>query len=313
MQPTNTTSRGCSLPFEKRPLTAKKDGQCLYFFPKWKRKAKLSQYGCCHLMLKKSFGAGVCEIVIMCWSCCIKVPNSRRPNHKLTIITPHPIFIASNNWLKLNLSEKKKTLEYTSAWWELPKMLETIFGKNVFKVWLDFSFGSRPIGLHGEGRVYDLYCSQPLDGNQKALASHFRGAFPKSIISQLWSQVPSLPTWFNDSVAASENLGSWLAASLPYEAMTLQAAFLHEGTSQNWFLRQRNGLMFYNKIERVLVITKQIFNYYNTNFSLEITSKVQKVNQKYTFTHKLTTKRNFQTPSLFLAQPSWNGTHRIVG
>ncbi len=49
----------------------------------------------------------------------------------------------------------------------------------------------------------------------------------------------------------------------------------------------------------LLVITKQIFNYYNTNFSLEITSKVQKVNQKYTFTHNLTTKRTFQMPSLF--------------
>ncbi len=64
--------------------------------------------------------------------------------------------------------------------------------------------------------------------------------------------------------------------------------------------------MIYNKIERVLVITKQIFNYYNTNFSLEITSKVQKVNQKYTFTHKLTT--NFQTPSLFFSSTvtEWN-------
>ncbi len=78
-------------------------------------------------------------------------------------------------------------------------------------------------------------------------------------------------------------------------------------------LRQRNGLMIYNKMERVLVITKQIFNYYNTNFSLEITSKVQKVNQKYKFTHKLTTKRNFQAPSLFFSSTSWNGTHRIVG
>ncbi len=78
-------------------------------------------------------------------------------------------------------------------------------------------------------------------------------------------------------------------------------------------LRQRNGLMIYNKIERVLVITKWIFNHYNIDFSLEITSKVQKVSQKYTFTHKLTTKRNFQTPSLFLAQPSRNGVHRIVG
>ncbi len=48
-------------------------------------------------------------------------------------------------------------------------------------------------------------------------------------------------------------------------------------------LRQRNGLMIYNKIERVLVITKLIFNYYNTDFSLEITSNVQKVSQKYTY------------------------------
>ncbi len=66
--------------------------------------------------------------------------------------------------------------------------------------------------------------------------------------------------------------------------------------------------MIYNKIERVLVITKQIFNYYNTDFSLEITSKVQKVNQKYIFTHKLTTKRNFQTPSLFFSSTvtEWN-------
>ncbi len=79
-------------------------------------------------------------------------------------------------------------------------------------------------------------------------------------------------------------------------------------------LRQRNGLMIYNKIKQVLVITKLIFNYHNTDFSLEITSKVQKVSQKYTFTPKLTNKRNFPRPSLFfLAQPSWNGTHRIVG
>ncbi len=34
----------------------------------------------------------------------------------------------------------------------------------------------------------------------------------------------------------------------------------------------------------VLLISKGIFDYYNSNFSLEITSKVQKVNQKYTFT-----------------------------
>ncbi len=63
--------------------------------------------------------------------------------------------------------------------------------------------------------------------------------------------------------------------------------FLHEGTSRNWFRTGFWGrvtvLMIYNKTERVLVITKLIFNYYNTDFSLEITSKVQKVSQKYTF------------------------------
>ncbi len=36
-------------------------------------------------------------------------------------------------------------------------------------------------------------------------------------------------------------------------------------------LRQRNGLMLHNKIEQALVITKLIFNYYNTDFSLEMT------------------------------------------
>jgi len=37
-----------------------------------------------------------------------------------------------------------------------------------------------------------------------------------------------------DIQAASESLGSWLAL-LPHQASTFQAAFVHEGTSQNWF------------------------------------------------------------------------------
>ncbi len=54
------------------------------------------------------------------------------------------------------------------------------------------------------------------------------------------------------------------------------------------------------KTEQVLVITKLIFN---TNFSLEITSNV-----KNRFTHKLTTKRYFQTLSLFFSSTvtEWN-------
>ncbi len=35
-------------------------------------------------------------------------------------------------------------------------------------------FGLRPICSHGEGGVYDLYCSQPLDGDRNVLASLFR-------------------------------------------------------------------------------------------------------------------------------------------
>ena len=56
------------------------------------------------------------------------------------------------------------------------------------------------------------------------------------------------------------------------------------------------------------MITKWIFHYCNINFSLEITSKVENFDQKQTFTHKLTTDRNFQTPSLFfgLTVTEWN-------
>ncbi len=46
------------------------------------------------------------------------------------------------------------------------------------------------------------------------------------------------------------------------------------------------------------MITKRIFNYCNTDFSLEISSEVQNVHKR-TFTYKLTTKCNFQMPTLF--------------
>ncbi len=66
--------------------------------------------------------------------------------------------------------------------------------------------------------------------------------------------------------------------------------------------------MIYNKIERDLVITKQIFNYYNNNLLLEVTSKVLKVGQN----------RNIYTQTsddifILCFQHSRNGTHRIVG
>ncbi len=56
------------------------------------------------------------------------------------------------------------------------------------------------------------------------------------------------------------------------------------------------------------MITKKIFEYYNTNFSLEITSKVQKVNQKYKYTHKPPNATCHQMPSLFFSSTGteWN-------
>ncbi len=101
-------------------------------------------------------------------------------------------------------------------------------------------------------------------------------------------------------MAASKNLGSWLAALCgnDFGGSVFARRHLTKLISDR-LLRQRNGLMIYNKIEWVLVITKQTFNYYNTNLLVEITSKVQKGNQKYKFTHKLTAKGNFQMPSLF--------------
>ncbi len=114
----------------------------------------------------------------------------------------------------------------------------------------------------------------------------------------------------NESFLLFEQGCIWKLRQLTYEAMTLQAAFFARRhltkLISDGLLRQLNGLMIYNKIERVLVITKRIFNYYDTNFSLEITSTVQNVNQK--FTHKLTTKCNFQTPSLFFSSTitEWN-------
>ncbi len=67
--------------------------------------------------------------------------------------------------------------------------------------------------------------------------------------------------------------------------------------------------MIYNKIERVLVITKLIFNHYNTDFSLEITSSVRNIHLHTNWPPNATFRRHLY----FLAQPSRNGTQRIVG
>ncbi len=51
-------------------------------------------------------------------------------------------------------------------------MIKTIFRKIVLEVELIFLFS--PIRLHGEGGVYDLYCSQPPEGDQRASSFTFK-------------------------------------------------------------------------------------------------------------------------------------------
>jgi len=59
--------------------------------------------------------------------------------------------------------------------------------------------------------------------------------------------------------------------------------------------------MIYSKIEKAFVKTKQTFNYYSRNVSLEIILEVETVGQKRKFTQKLTINLSF-----FLAQLSPN-------
>jgi len=66
------------------------------------------------------------------------------------------------------------------------------------------------------------------------------------------------------------------------------------------------------------VRTKQIFNYYSSNSSLEIIAEVENVGQNCTFT-QTDQKPHISDPiflfffCFFLAQLSLNGMHRIVG
>ncbi len=48
------------------------------------------------------------------------------------------------------------------------------FGKLYWKCNSFFYFDSSPIHLHGEGGVYDLYCSQPPGGDQRARSFTFQ-------------------------------------------------------------------------------------------------------------------------------------------
>ncbi len=57
--------------------------------------------------------------------------------------------------------------------------------ENSFGSIIIFLFWS-PIRLHGEGRVYDMYCSQPPGGNQKARSLHFEGRVRHTRLEPKW-------------------------------------------------------------------------------------------------------------------------------
>jgi len=89
------------------------------------------------------------------------------------------------------------------------------------------------------------------------------------------------------TLAASKSLGSWLVALLPCQAMTLQHLRTKVLQETDFKLLRCNGLLIYgivNKIERALVITKQIFHYYNSNFSLICHKRGKRWSKMYIYT-----------------------------
>ncbi len=51
-------------------------------------------------------------------------------------------------------------------------------------------------------------------------------------------------------MAASDNLGSWLAASMPYEAMALQAAFCMKAPHENDFGQASEAAQRFNDLQQ---------------------------------------------------------------
>ena len=80
---------------------------------------------------------------------------------------------------------------WTSLWWELPKMTETILEKIIYHVvWL-FSLAHVPSG-NMEKDEYELYCCQPPGGNGDALASLLRG---RHVIKMFIESMVKMQSW----------------------------------------------------------------------------------------------------------------------
>ncbi len=200
-------------------------------------------------------------------------------------------------------SDSFLTLHRQQCNWNAPRPRNVVrkdIGKIVHVIsvaQLQFCKATRKLFVRKENKNNNLFNNS---SSWVTVFHHFGENHDACIISVVYVQHACVFSWTLTmliTLAASESLDSWLAALWGHDFAGSIFARRHlMKLISDRLLRQRNGLMINNKIEWVLVITKWIFNYYNTDFSLEITSKVQKVSQKYTFTHKLTTKCNFQTP-----------------
>ncbi len=78
-----------------------------------------------------------------------------------------PRFYSIKLLAKIKMITKMNNWTYISVITYL-KWPKPYFGKLYWKCNLFFYFDWSPIRLHGEGGVYDLYCSQPPGGDQRA-------------------------------------------------------------------------------------------------------------------------------------------------
>ncbi len=119
-----------------------------------------------------SFGARVCAVEIRLepesaqyvvrWSRGIKLPP-KLPQTQ-SAITTCPVFYSTKLLAKIKLITKLNIYQHNNYLkWPKP-----YFGKLYLKCNSFFYFDWSPIHLHGEGGVFDLYCSQPPGGDERA-------------------------------------------------------------------------------------------------------------------------------------------------
>ncbi len=129
----------------------------LRFLPLKKSEGKSSQHCRCHLEKIMSFGARVCAVE-SCGGAGNQTPAKTDPiNHNDT-----PLFYS------IKILAKMKRITKMSNWTYIRVITTTLNDQNHISENCIGSAILSPIRLHGEGRVYDLYCSHPPGDEQRA-------------------------------------------------------------------------------------------------------------------------------------------------